>query len=169
MKRFLSFVMALVAALVLVGVPAKADDPNVTELQNLINEGKSITDPKSANAFFWINKVLNFNEKYPNSFVYDEIKSEATSAKGSSNISSFNALNIVLGYLEYLKDELSDVQDKDVDELLSRATSVTDYKSPNAYKWLIEIEKSMKQYETYPIVSDIRSEVSSAKSSSSIS
>ncbi len=169
MKRILTFVIALVVALTLVEVPAKADDSNITELQNLINEGKSITDSQSASAFVWINKVLNFNEKYPNSFVYDEIKSEATTAKGYSSISLSNKQDIILGYLLYMKDEINEIPDKDVDGLLTGAASVNDYGSPDAYKWLIEVEKSMKQYEDFSITSDIQSEVRTAKGYSSIS
>ena len=90
----------------LIKTPTTDNYKEILSIDNLISEGYSISDNSSANAFTWIVKVLKFIEKYPNSVVYSDIKSEANTAKNYSSISAVNCKNKVLGYLSILKDEI---------------------------------------------------------------
>ena len=169
MKKLLSIMLVIFLSFTLGGTHIYANESDVSELQQLIDTGYSITDPSSAEAFVWISNVLSYIEKHKDSYVYKDIKDEVTSAKSYSRISTFNKQNIILGYLEYLMSELNEADDKNVDELISDAGSINDFSGPQAYKWLIEVLKSMDHYKTYPVTQDIINEGRDAKGYSSTS
>ena len=89
MKKIISLLLILTIIFTSNISFAKAADGNVSTLESIILEGRSISDDSSASAFVWINKVINFNENYPNSYVYNDIKKEANDAKGYTRISTF--------------------------------------------------------------------------------
>ena len=169
MKQKLSIILVILLSFTLGETHVYATESDVTEVQQLIDTGNSITDGSSAAAFVWISNVLSFIEKHKDSYVYKDIKNEATSAKNYTSISTANKQNIILGYLDYLKDELNAVNNKDVDELISEGSSISKSNSSYAYKWLIEVNKTVEQYVKYNVSSDIIDEVNSAKNYTSIS
>ncbi len=169
MKKIISLLLILTIIFTSNISFAKAADGNVSTLENIISEGRSISDDSSASAFVWINKVINFNENYPNSYVYNDIKKEANDAKGYTRISTFNKKNIILGYLENLKDELNNSGTKNINTLLNDAKKTSSYDDPEAYKWLIDIQKAISNYEDYSISNKIKAEVKDAKGYSSVS
>ena len=95
MKKIISLLLILTIIFTSNISFAKAADGNVSTLESIISEGRSISDDSSASAFVWINKVINFNENYPNSYVYNDIKKEANDAKGYTRISTFNKKNMI--------------------------------------------------------------------------
>ena len=104
MKKIISLVLVVMMIFSLGGNCVFAKESDVSELQQLIDTGKAITDPKSAQAFVWVNNVLKYIENHTDSYVYSDIKNEATEAKGYSSIDILNKHNIILGYLDYLKE-----------------------------------------------------------------
>ena len=129
MKKIISYMLVLFLVVSSIGMDVNATESDLSEIEELICVGESITDPSSAEAFVWIANVLKIIEKHTDSYVYDDIKTEATYAKGYSNISISNKQNIIIGYLYYLKDELSGKDDKNVEELLLEAQTITNYNS----------------------------------------
>ncbi len=169
MRKKISMVLIVLIILASVRTNCYAAEDDILELQRLISTGEAITDSSSAEAFVWINNVLKYIEKHKDSFVYEDIKSEATSAKNYTSISTLNKQNIIIGYLEFLEDELNNVETKDVPQLISEAKTIRNYNSPQAYKWLVEVIQSMEQYSSYQITQDILDEVKSAKGYSNTS
>ena len=148
---------------------AKVDSDDSIILENLIFEGETIADPESPEAYVWITKVLNFNEKYSESNVYSDIKSACISAKGHSSISTFNELNKILGYLGNLEDELYESGLKNIESLITEGKKIADTSSASAYKWIIDVLKTNEEYTDSFVYSDIKSTCTSAKGHSSIS
>ena len=169
MKKILSLVLVVMMIFSLGRNSVFAKESDVSELQQLIDTGKAITDPKSAQAFVWVNNVLNFIEKHKDSFVYEDIKRECNSAKSYSSISTANKQNMIIGYLEYLMDEFLEVEDKEISELIDEANLLNTDKAPEAYIWLSEVLKTVNKVEGYSVSKDIIDCVDSAKSFSSIS
>ena len=145
------------------------DETDLSTLQELVSEGNSITDYSSSDAYIWITKVYNFNEKYANSYVYSNIKSECNSAKGHSSISTFNEVNKILGYLSVVQDEIDGAEEKTVRELTVCGNALSDKASADAYKWVIDVLKTNEKFPASSVYSDIKSKCSSAKGHSSIS
>ena len=75
----------------------------------------------------------------------------------------------ILGYLENLKDELNNSGTKNINTLLNDAKKISSYDDPEAYKWLIDIQKAISNYEDYSISNKIKAEVKDAKGYSSVS
>ena len=172
MKKFLAILLAVIMLIPnSISVHAESVD-NITDLstlQELISEGNSITDYSSPDAYVWVTKVLNFNEKYTNSYVYSDIKSECNSAKGHTSISTFNEVNKILGYLSVVQDEIDGVEGKTVHELIVSGNALSDKASADAYKWVIDVLKANENFPTSSVYSDIKSECNSAKRHTSIS
>ncbi len=172
MKKFLAILLAVIMLIPnSISVHAESVD-NITDLstlQELISEGNSITDYSSPDAYVWVTKVLNFNEKYTNSYVYSDIKSECNSAKGHTSISTFNEVNKILGYLSVVQDEIDGVEGKTVHELIVSGNALSDKASADAYKWVIDVLKANENFPTSSVYSDIKSKCSSAKGHTSIS
>ena len=108
-------------------------------------------------------------EQYVGYSISEEILDEATYAKGYSSISISNKFNIILGYLSYLKDEVNNNSNRNIQELLTEAQTISVYNSPDAYKWLIEVQKTMDLYKDYYITTEILNEVTYSKGYSSTS
>ncbi len=171
MKKVLAILLAVIMLIPnSISVHAEnIDKTDLSTLQGLISEGNSITDYSSPDAYVWITKVINFNEKYTNSYVYSDIKSECNSAKGHSSISTFNEVNKILGYLSVVQDEIDGMEEKTVGELIVSGNTLSDKASADAYKWVIDVLKTNEKFPTSSVYSDIKNECSSAKGHSSIS
>ena len=149
--------------------PTNSEENDVLEIKNLINEGYALSSDSSPNAYIWINRVLNTNEKYPSSFVYSKIKSEAEEAQSNTNISTFNCKNKILAYLECLIDEINKIEYKGLSELIEEGNNISDNSSSRAYKWIIDILKTISQYSNSSVYSKIKSEAEEAQSNTNIS
>ena len=172
MKKFLAILLAVITIIpnsISVRAESISSTTDLSTLQGLISEGNSITDYSSSDAYVWVTKVLNFNEKYTDSYVYSDIKSECNSAKGHTSISTFNAANKILGYLGVVQDEIDGVKEKTVGELIDSGNALSDKESAAAYKWVIDVLKTNEKFSTSSVYSDIKSECNSAKGHTSIS
>lgn len=172
MKKVLAILLAVIMLIpTSVSVCAESVD-NITDLstlQGLISEGNSIKDFSSSDAYVWVTKVLNFNEKYTTSYVYSDIKNECNSAKGYSSISTFNCANKIIGYLLNLEDYINENDTKSISDLIEYGKNIADYASADAYKWLVDILNTNEKYKISFVYDDLKSECNSAKGYSSAS
>ena len=169
MKKILSSILVIAILLIVGGIKVEASDLGVSEVQDMIDAGEAITDPSSAEAYVWISNVLKLCEKHKDSYIYNDMKKDANSAKGNSSISIFNYQNKILGYLRYLKNELNDSNSKDIDDLIVESNSIGSLDAPEAYLWVVDVRKNMDQYTNYSLAKGIANDATSAQSNSSIS
>lgn len=166
MKKILAILLAVII-LIPSGISAHAEGvDNTTDLftlQELISEGNSITDYSSSEAYVWVTKVSNFNEKYTASYVYSDIKSECNLAKRYTSISTFNCANKIIGYLLNLEDYINENDTKSVSDLMEYGKTIDDYASVDAYKWLVDVLNTNEKYKTSFVYGDIKNECNSAK------
>lgn len=171
MKKRSRLLVVLFAVILVVimseGIKIHAGD--IEDLNSLIDRGISITDNTSAEAYIWVTDVLNYVEKHQDSSVYSYIRSNCNSAKGSTNISSFNVKNMIIGGLLFLRAELNNETLKTSLELVGEGVSITDNTSPEAYKWIFDVLAVVNNNIDCSVYKSLLSNCNSAKGSTNIS
>lgn len=145
-----------------------ADELNdISEINNLVEEGKQIVcgDGSDPDDFYWISKVNNMNEKYMDSQVYADIKSECESAKRYSSVNTFNTANKIIGYLYFLCDRIKGEDTKKIEDLISEGIkianqSLSDYQT---YFWLMNVQMYNEKHKDFSMYKELKIECDSAK------
>lgn len=172
MKKIFAIFLAVIMLIpnsILVHAENVDNITDLSTLQRLISEGNLITDYSGSDAYVWVAKVLDFNEKYTTSYVYSDIKNECNSAKGYSSISTFNCANKIIGYLLNLEDYINENGTKSISDLMEYGKTIDNYASADAYRWLVDVLNTIEGYKTSFVYGDIKSECNSAKGYSSTS
>lgn len=143
-------------------------------VENLINTGNSLNSTSDPYAYKWLMDLYYFNETNKTS-VYDNLKSEISSAMYFSSIDTTNCKSKILGYLAIAKEEVNDynlqVFDFDINynvtKFIEDGESLTSYSNEAAYTWVTRVKTFFSANHLY-VSSQIISEANSAQNFSSI-